>query len=473
MREKQIRQIGWIVITVIIIPCQSFAESVTIHVDAGEMIGNVKPLMGVNAGPYKLGEDINPHVNEQYRDMGIRMVRTHDFYGPVDMSVMYSDESADPSLFSSYNFVESDKRMVAIHENGHEIYLRLGNSWNNSSETPKNITNYVEAAKNVIRHYTQGLWDGFHFPIRYVEVWNEPDNRQFWTGTRIEFFQFFERMVKSLKAEFPHMKIGGPGFLPSSYLAQESNNTATSLLQYCSEQNVPLDFLSWHIYGDNPADYLGAGLFYREILDRFGYTDAESHISEWNVEEGPRRYNAEGAALMTGAWISLQNSFVDQSLFFRGQDSSIDYKEWYGLLFADGTYKKMAYAFKSWSWVSRYPNRITLNEESDAVDGIAALDEDGQAIIILLTHYMTDDSSDTIDTYQLTIDGWIAPEGSFTLKRYAVSALHNLSLLEETTIESVDSALAISNRFPINSIEVLMLDSSTETSTLHDWRMYR
>ncbi len=463
---------GCVLIGILWLSGFAWSETVSIHVDADESAGMIKPLLGVNTGPYKLGEEENPHVTEQYQDLGVTMVRTHDFYGPCDMSVMYPDDSADPSLSSSFNFVESDLRMDMIHENGHEIYFRLGNSWNNSSEVPQNIPNFIEAAKNVIRHYTEGLWDGYVFPITYVEVWNEPDNQQFWTGSMLQFFRFFAQTVKELKAEFPHMKIGGPGFLPSGYLAQDVNDMPSALLEYCRNENVPLDFLSWHIYGDDPDDYLGAGLFYRTLLDDYGFTSAESHITEWNVSESPRRYNAEGAALMTGAWIGLQDGDVDQSLFFRGQDSSISLPTFYGLMYADGTYKKMAYAFKSWSWASEYPNRISLEDESETVDGIAGLSDDGQSMIILLTHYTVDGNPDAIDEYQLTIEGWSPYDDSVTSKRYAISNLHDLTLLEETEIVSSETGFVISGRFPVSTVEVIMLDAASEPSAVNYWTNY-
>lgn len=106
------------------------------------------------------------------------MVRTHDFYGPVDMVGMYPNQSANPNLLSSFNFSNSDIRLSYIHDNGQEIFLRLGNSWDNS-RSPTNTPNWIAAATNVIAHYTQGKWNGCYYPIRYVEIWNEPENAQF------------------------------------------------------------------------------------------------------------------------------------------------------------------------------------------------------------------------------------------------------------------------------------------------------
>ncbi len=448
-----------------------YADTVQIQIYAGQIIGEIKPLLGVNGGPYKLGEAENPHVEEQYRDLGVTMVRTHDFYGPVDMYEMYPDDSADPNDSSSYDFEESDLRLTAAHENGHEIYFRLGNSYNYSGEPPANVDHYVEAAKNVIRHYTQGLWDGYEFPVQYIEIWNEPGNTHFWTGTRIEFLRLFERLATELKAEFPDLKIGGPGFLPMGYFVQDENNYPRILLGYCQENNVHLDFLSWHIYGDNPSDYRQAGVYYRNLMDEFGYTEAESHITEWNTGEGPRRYNIEGAALMTGAWIGLQDADVDVSLFYRGQDSSMDLPTFYGLMYADGTYKKMGYAFKTWSWVSQYPQRIQLEEDADSIDAIAALSKDGQSLIILITHYPLDDTSDPIESYQINLQGFNFIGEELTLKRYIISSIHNLELIEEKTFTNLNSEFLMNNPFPENTVEIIEI-TKEQQSNVNYWDVY-
>ncbi len=53
-------------------------------------------------------------------------------------------------------------------------------------------------------------------------------------------------------------------------------------LAYLQSHGVPLDFFSWHLYSNKPEDYRDAARFYRQQLDAHGYTEAESHITEWN-----------------------------------------------------------------------------------------------------------------------------------------------------------------------------------------------
>ena len=53
---------------------------------------------------------------------------------------------------------------------------------------------------------------GMKLPIKYWEIWNEPDNRpNCWTGTDEEYFNLYATTAALLRKEFPGIKIGGPG----------------------------------------------------------------------------------------------------------------------------------------------------------------------------------------------------------------------------------------------------------------------
>jgi hypothetical protein len=50
--------------------------------------------MGVNIGP--LGSDDNPPATDAYRARGIALIRTHDYYGPLDLATIYPNRSPIP-----------------------------------------------------------------------------------------------------------------------------------------------------------------------------------------------------------------------------------------------------------------------------------------------------------------------------------------------------------------------------------------
>ena len=69
------------------------------------------------------------------------------------------------------------------------------------------------ACAGIVRHYNEGWAGGFRYGIRYWEIWNEPENRPvMWTGTDAQFLELYQVTARTLRAEFPTIKIGGPAF---------------------------------------------------------------------------------------------------------------------------------------------------------------------------------------------------------------------------------------------------------------------
>ncbi|MDX8388886.1 MAG: hypothetical protein R8M38_00200 [Mariprofundaceae bacterium] len=365
------------------------SPSATLTRDWSFLLGNhmsgnsIRPLLGVNVGPYPAVEG-NADITSLYQQIGVNMVRTHDFYGPMDMADIYPDRSKDPHDPASYHFSESDIRFAAIVNGGFEAYLRIGDSWNNvTPPTPSELANWVVAAEQVVAHYHQGLWGGFFHDFRYVEIWNEPDGGQFWPApnTFAAFIQLFGDTAIALKAAFPSLQIGGPGFAPGAVLSPAGREKVADLLDAVVAQDVPLGFLSWHLYSNVPEAYTDAAAYYRSELDSRGLVAAESHITEWNTginqgnpsesEKEALRMGGKGASILTGAWIALQYANVDVSTFYRGNDTAQALPTFHGLFMADGTPKKIADAFSLWSTLVQYPDRVELSQQQNSPNLLA------------------------------------------------------------------------------------------------------
>ena len=352
----------------------------------------LRPLLGVNIGPLPAGEGNNPNLTVSYQQIGVNMVRTHDFYGPMDMSVIYPDTNADSKDRNSYRFASSDDVFNAILAGGFEPYLRLGNSYNNSS-APENLDNWAVAAVEVVRYY-QNLALQAGIPLRYVEIWNEPDNRQFWDGGSIRFFDLFEKTAKALKAEFPALQIGGPGLAPAGYLAPQGQGFTFEFLAAMQERAVPLDFFSWHMYSNNPDDYRQAAVWYREQLDAHEFAQTQMHVTEWNTQFRDRaqgddpavRVGAKAAAFTTASWIAMQESGVDLVTYYRGPDPSMDLPTFYGLFYADVTPKPSALAFSLLSQMVAHPVQLDVTLEglnSPYLHVLAARNDRGRVVLLL------------------------------------------------------------------------------------------
>lgn len=378
-----------ITLVALVNPCSHAADqTLTISLSAGA----IQPLTGVNIGPAPWGTSANVDLTTGYQALGVTLIRTHDYYGPLDMATMYPSQSADPALAASYNFAESDKTYAAILNGGFTAYLRLGDSYSNltgfpkaSPRKPSNQDNWIKAAIEVIRHYNDGArWGAAK--LNYIEIWNEPDNPDFWDGTQTEFNTFYAKAYKAIKAAFPALKIGGPGYTPKAFLTAGGQADTRKFLDYLKAQAIVPDFLSWHMYTNEPGDYTTAARFYRSELDSHGMTSTESHVSEWNTEtenlgkaeQAELRTGARGASIMTAAWIIQQQEGVAQSLVYRGPDPELSASTYYGVFYANGVKKRVALAYSLWTDLVKRGNRLAVVMSTAASgSGVTALAAQG------------------------------------------------------------------------------------------------
>jgi len=80
----------------------------------------------------------------------------------------------------------------------------------------------------------------------YFEVWNEP-NIDFWAGEpkQSTYWQLYEHTAKAVKKVNPRLRVGGPATAQAAWV--------DDFIKYCTDSNIPLDFVSSHVYGNDSA----------------------------------------------------------------------------------------------------------------------------------------------------------------------------------------------------------------------------
>ena len=178
--------------------------------------------------------------------------------------------------------------------------------------------------------------------IEYWEIWNEPDNEPvaaenpMWKGSMEEFFTLYEVAANHLKGCFPRLKIGGYascGFYEILNAASAAHSGVSSRTGYFIEfferflthittegHKAPLDFFSWHTYA-GIGENIAFAAYAREMLDKFGFTETESILNEWNPGIH-RRGTLSDAAYIGSMMVALQNSSVDLLMYYDGSIES-------------------------------------------------------------------------------------------------------------------------------------------------------
>ena len=140
----------------------------------------------------------------------------------------------------------------------------------------------------VLKHYTQGQWSGFNATINEVEIWNEPDSAGFWNLTQSEYMSLYVETAAALRAAFPTLRIGGPGFTHAAVISPTTGGWLYTFLDQVKAANAPLDFVSFHVYANDINQPSAPATLLRTILDSRGFTSTKIYVCLLYTSPSPR-----------------------------------------------------------------------------------------------------------------------------------------------------------------------------------------
>jgi hypothetical protein len=180
----------------------------------------------------------------------------------------------------NYNFNELDQAVESILATGAKPMLSISYTTNEMSSTgqnagpPKDWNQWYSLVKATAKHYSvdkkiSGI---------YYEVWNEPDLFGGWHYSKDpNYTTLYHNTARAIVdgAGSTQYKVGGPAI--TAYYA----NWIKSLFASTARSGIRLDFISWHKYSKNPADYLADFENLNKILSDYPqYFDIERLITE-------------------------------------------------------------------------------------------------------------------------------------------------------------------------------------------------
>ncbi len=110
------------------------------------------------------------------------------------------------------------------------------------------------------------------------EVWNEANLEVFWSGTQQDYHRLYEVAVRAVKGVDPRIAVGGPSSAAAGWVG--------ALLEFCRAEDVPVDFVSTHTYGNAPLDLRPLT---RSFAETTGRPEPEVLWTEWGVT--PTHFN--------------------------------------------------------------------------------------------------------------------------------------------------------------------------------------
>ncbi|MBQ7036607.1 MAG: hypothetical protein IJN74_03855 [Clostridia bacterium] len=314
-----------------------------IKVDSGKKLGKIKPMHAVGGAPMGAAEGFSAEFH-YLTEAGIPYSRLHDIGGAfggnayVDVPNIFRDFDADVDDPMSYDFAFTDRLIEELEKAGVEPYYRLGVTIENNAmvkayriDPPKDYDKWAKICEHIIAHYIDGWADGYHYDIKYWEIWNEADDgeriSQMWNGTKEDYYRLYEVSAKHLKGVFgDRIKIGGYGAIslrvgvaPEEFTEKPRAfyflDFFKGFLKHVQETGTPLDFFSWHGYNNTVDKMVAVAHFVRKELDAHGFTNTESHLNEWNIFHNQAGTAHHGAGVC-GMMLAMQKAPLDLLAFY-------------------------------------------------------------------------------------------------------------------------------------------------------------
>src|ERR1700726_3818315 len=213
-------------------------------------------MFGSGRAILSLREGYRHDLREMKRITGFEYVRFHAIFHD-EVGVYDEDKDGKPI----YNFSYVDQIYDGLLANHVRPFIEL-------SFMPKKLTSDPNALhpfwykQNVAPPKDWNKWDELmeafarHLIERYgeeevsqwyFEVWNEP-NLDFWGGDPKEstYYELYDRAAVAVKRVSSRLRIGGPATAQAAW--------ADRFLPHCKEKNIPVNFVSTHVYGNDKAE---------------------------------------------------------------------------------------------------------------------------------------------------------------------------------------------------------------------------
>jgi hypothetical protein len=459
-------------------PCLAENDQSNAVVDFAKPAGKIRALHGVNNGPVSWGAATD--LTNYHKEAGFPSARLHDCHyawaNVVDIHFIFPIFDADADDPKYYRFAETDAYLDPIVKNGEQITYRLGESIECRSRfysdggfyvhPPKDFAKWTKICINIIRHYNEGWANGRHYNIKHWEIWNEPEenNIGMWVGTQQQYCELYETAARGIKRHDPSLKVGGS-------LVWVGSPFFRPFLAYCRDRKVPLDFVSWHSYPNQPEGLAGDAVTARKVFDQYGFKNIESRLTEWHPmwykfdgndigsnEMGnptPQKYVAmrekfdlmrgpKAAAFVASALMLLQDTPLDMANYY-----TADTNPW-GMFDMFGVPGRVYYAFVAFNQLTKTPQRVACAvQNGPGITLCGGLSDDRKTASILVSNYSETPRNLAIRLENLPLSRPVQVE------TFAVDAQHEFAALGKTSLPPNPPTITVA--IPGNGVRLLRL----------------
>ncbi|MBD1393405.1 GH39 family glycosyl hydrolase [Mucilaginibacter glaciei] len=283
------------------------ADSVrVIHADLNNVKGSRNKAYQQCVGAGRAAEGLRAQWQQQLvtakNAIGFKYIRFHGLLSD-DMHVYTEDSAGNPIYNWQYvdqlydfllktkvrPFVELGFMPPALAENDQTVFW-----WKGNISTPKSYDKWAALVTALVKHF-EARYGRAEVEQWYFEVWNEPNLKQFFSGTIDDYFKLYEVTSKAIKGVSTSYRVGGPATSGSTWIKDA--------LERFEKYPALVDFISTHAYGTKSVfdeygkrttqmrEPDGIPIAIRKLnwdVRNSAFKKAEIHITEWNSSPNPK-----------------------------------------------------------------------------------------------------------------------------------------------------------------------------------------
>jgi xylan 1,4-beta-xylosidase len=211
-------------------------------------------MFGSGRASLSLRESYRRDLRDVKQITDFQYVRFHAIF--LDDVGIYDEDAQGKPI---YNFSYVDRIYDGLLANGVKPFVEL--SFMPKKLAAEQTLHPFWYKQNVSPPKDWAKWDGLVYQFTnhlverygidevakwYFEVWNEP-NIDFWAGQpkQSTYFELYDHSAQSVKKVSARLRVGGPATAQAAWV--------DDLIRHCSENHIPLDFVSSHVYGNDSA----------------------------------------------------------------------------------------------------------------------------------------------------------------------------------------------------------------------------
>ncbi|MDD4991270.1 MAG: glycoside hydrolase [Paludibacter sp.] len=386
------------------------------------------------------------------KNCDFKYIRMHGLLSD-DMAVYKEDRNGNPE----YNYQYIDVLYDYLLSIGIKPFVELGFMpsalssgsktifwWRGNVTPPKDYNKWAGLIKNLTQHFTE-RYGAEEVKTWYFEVWNEPNlSPGFWSGTQAEYFKLYQYSANAIKSVNKDFRVGGPATAGAAWVPE--------MIEFCSKNAVPIDFISTHTYGveqgfldeygnsgtvlsKNPMAVSGDIINSRKQISNSVLPNLQLHYTEWSSSYTPAdpihdSYHEAAYILkkikQTGNAANSMSYWVFTDIFEEAGPRFTPFHGGFGLLNTQGINKP---AFYSYKFMNQLGKTELINTDSTSW---VCKDSNGNVQVLLwdFTNTLPKDSINNQVYYirdlpakpkgevKLNISG--LPKGNYKLEMYKV-----------------------------------------------------